>query len=194
MGRGDERSPAGGAPGPRRGAGKLASRAWWQGGTMPHEPAITAAAEGGNLYIKEGEMMRLKALVPPVLAASAVFLAAPGGAQPPAPRPERATLVVRLPAAAKLEIDGDPTRPVGALRNFTSPPLTPGKSYYYTLVARWEPNNYTKITRTRRAYVSSGKETVADLTKPDPAQPDEIVIRYVPTPPDIVDAMMRLGK
>jgi uncharacterized protein (TIGR03000 family) len=120
--------------------------------------------------------------------------AAPAGAQPAATAAATANLVVRLPVAdARLEIEGAATKATGAVRRFVSPPLEPGKEYTYTLTATWEPNNYTKITRVRKAVVRAGKETTADLRENDPAQPDKIVIRYVPTPPEVVEEMLKLA-
>jgi uncharacterized protein (TIGR03000 family) len=122
-----------------------------------------------------------------------LLAAAPAWGQP-APKAQPAILVVHLPEAeARLEIDGAPTRLKGTERRFESPPLEPGKSYSYTLIAFWEPNNYTKITRTRKASVRAGQTTEVDLRKADPAQPDKIVIRWVPTPPEVVKAMLELA-
>jgi uncharacterized protein (TIGR03000 family) len=114
-------------------------------------------------------------------------------AQDPRPQASPATLVVRIRGDALLEVDGAPTRQTGETRRFVSPPLEPGRSYTYTLTARWEPNNYTKITRTRRAPVRAGETTEVDLRAPDPRQPDDIVIRFVPTPDDVVEAMLKLA-
>jgi uncharacterized protein (TIGR03000 family) len=141
-------------------------------------------------------MMRLR--LTPCFAACAVllFLApATSRGQAPATKGEPAVLVVLLPDEedVQVEIAGQPTKQTGPKRRFVSPPLLPGKRYYYTVSARWEPNNYTTITRTRKVYVTPGKETELDLRKHDQKVPDHIVIRYVPTPPDIVDAMMKLG-
>jgi uncharacterized protein (TIGR03000 family) len=119
----------------------------------------------------------------------AVFSPAPARAEA-----QPATLVVRLPADARLTVEGQPTKQSGPQRRFVSPPLEAGQKYTYTIAATWEPNNYTKITRTRKVAVQAGKEVEIDLTRADPAQPDEIVIRYVPTPPDIVEAMLKLAK
>jgi uncharacterized protein (TIGR03000 family) len=131
-----------------------------------------------------------------VYAAALVLLAAPPsrGQAPPAEGGQPASLVVRLPADATLEVDDTPTKQTGAVRKFVTPPLQPGTRYSYVLTAKWEPNNYTKITRTRKVYVRAGEETQADLRAADPKQPDNIVIRYVPTPQDVVEAMMKLGK
>jgi uncharacterized protein (TIGR03000 family) len=130
-----------------------------------------------------------------VYAAALLLLAAPpswGQAPPAEGRP--ATLIVRLRGDATLEVDDTPTKQTGETRKFVTPPLQPGTRYSYTMVAKWEPNNYTKITRTRKVYMRSGEEIQVDLRTPDPKQPDNIVIRYVPTPQEVVEAMMKLGK
>jgi uncharacterized protein (TIGR03000 family) len=140
--------------------------------------------------------MRLPPMCRPILSAWTLVLlsAAPVGSQP-APKAQPAILVVHLPdAKARLEVDGVPTRLPGAERRFESPPLEPGKTYTYTLTAFWEPNNYTKITRTRKAPVRAGQTTKVDMTRADPDQPDKIVIRWVPTPPEVVKAMLELAK
>jgi uncharacterized protein (TIGR03000 family) len=114
-------------------------------------------------------------------------------AQEPAARAEPAVLVVRVRAHAKVLVDGIATQQTGDLRRFASPPLEPGPNYTYTVAAVLEPNNYTKITRTRKVSVKPGQETEVDLREADPRQPDDIVVRYVPTPPFVVDAMLRLA-
>src|SRR5262249_14237712 len=81
----------------------------------------------------------------------------------------------------------------GTERIFQSPPLLRGKEYSYTLSATWEPNNYTKITRTREVPVQAGKDAVADL-RGEANDADKIVIRYVPTPTEVVEAMVKLGE
>jgi SAM-dependent methyltransferase len=74
-----------------------------------------------------------------------------------------------------------------------SPPLEPGRKYSYTVTAVWEPNNYTKITRKREVIFKAGENIDLDLSKKDENHPDDIVIRYVPTPPDVVDQMLKLA-
>jgi uncharacterized protein (TIGR03000 family) len=105
-----------------------------------------------------------------------------------------AVIIVKVIADAKLEFDGVTTTKTGAVRKFTTPELALGKKYTYTVKATWEPSNYETITRTRKVVFEPGKETELDMTKEDPAQPDHIVIRYVPTPQVVVDAMLKLGK
>src|SRR5262249_41129011 len=107
----------------------------------------------------------------------------------------RAQIVVILPSPdAELTISGAATKQTGPVRRFTSPALQPGRKYTYTLVATWEPNNYTKLIRTRDFTVEAGKTTRADMREADPDQPDRIIARFVPTPDDIVEAMCRLAK
>jgi uncharacterized protein (TIGR03000 family) len=116
------------------------------------------------------------------------------GQEPPAPKAQPAILIVQMPAAdARLEVEGMLTRQSGPVRRFVSPSLEPGKTYSYTLTAFWKPNNYTDITRTRKVSVQAGKETKVDLRTKDPAQPDNIVIRWVPTPRTVVKAMLELA-
>jgi uncharacterized protein (TIGR03000 family) len=105
-----------------------------------------------------------------------------------------ATLKVLLPEDdAVLTIEGMPTQKTGKERKFESPPLKPGTEYTYTLVAVIKPNNYTTITRTREVKITAGKEFEVDMRENDTTHPDKAVIRYVPTPPDIVDAMIKLA-
>jgi uncharacterized protein (TIGR03000 family) len=115
-----------------------------------------------------------------------------------------AKLIIKCVEDATIEVEGDKnvkvlTKKTGAERQFTTPPLKLGTKekparYSYVVTAKWEPNNYTKITRTRKVIVEPGKTSELDLTKEDPDKPDDIVIRYVPTPEKVVDAMLKLGK
>lgn len=122
------------------------------------------------------------------------FLPVRGQESKEKPAQQPVTLKVHMPhKGAKLVIEGQETRQSGILRQFISPPLDPGRNYTYTLIAKWEPNNYTKITRTRKVPVQAGKEIEIDMKEQDPGVKDDIVIRYVPTPQDIVDEMCKLG-
>ena len=98
---------------------------------------------------------------------AAAFLLAPVGGQE-AEKQQRVYLDIVLPQRdATLEIDGNATKQTGARRLFVSPPLKPGRTFVYKLTATWEPNNYTKITRTRRVSVQAGQELEVDLRKAD---------------------------
>ena len=94
---------------------------------------------------------------------------------------------------AKLQIEGKDTKPTGVTREFETPELEVGKAYEYTFAVTWEPNNYTKITRTKNIEFKGGDDINVDLSKADPKIPDKAVVRWVPTPDDIVEEMMKLG-
>jgi precorrin-6B methylase 2 len=94
---------------------------------------------------------------------------------------EEGTLTV---GTEKIKVEGSTEREVTA---------TP-KGDTVTVKFMWEPNNYTKITRTRDVKVAGAKGTVeVDLRGPTDKEKDDIVVRYVPTPDDIVEAMCKLG-
>src|SRR5262245_35468257 len=94
---------------------------------------------------------------------------------------------------AKLLIEGKDTKPTGVTREFETPELEVGKAYEYTFAVTWEPNNYTKITRSKNIEFKGGDDINVDLSKADPKVPDKAVVRWVPTPDDIVEEMMKLG-
>jgi uncharacterized protein (TIGR03000 family) len=114
--------------------------------------------------------------------------------------PERtATLRVRLPADTKLVIDGNTTRQTGAMRQFVSPPLEPGKSYHYTLEWTYQKDG-KPVTQNKVVHVKAGDDKEVDLRdeadkkgakrKPE-REPD---ILFVPTPQDVVDKMLELAE
>lgn len=75
-----------------------------------------------------------------------------------------ATILVRLPADAKLTIDGATTRSTEEVRTFLSPPLQAGKEYQYTLRAEVTRDG-KKVERSREVTVRAGQqsEVVFDL-------------------------------
>ena len=70
--------------------------------------------------------------------------------------PAPATLIVSLPADAKLTIDDSPTASTSAERTFVSPTLKPGQDYNYTL----------KAEMVRDAQVGVGGSVLGDETDP----------------------------
>ncbi len=70
--------------------------------------------------------------------------------------------------------------------------LGAGRECTYKVTAQIQPNNYTTITRTRQIAVKGGDELTLDLATED-KEHDKIVIRWVPTPIDIVDRMAELA-
>lgn len=108
---------------------------------------------------------------------------------------EPVNLKITMPhAKANLTIQGVATRQTGIERTFVSPPLETGREYEYKLVAVWEPNNYTKITRAKLVKVKGGDNLEVDFRKPDEGQKDDILVRYVPTPSEVVAEMCKLGE
>jgi uncharacterized protein (TIGR03000 family) len=82
--------------------------------------------------------------------------------------PARATLVVRLPAEARLTINDAVTQQASGTRTFVSPPLRRGEDYHYTLKAELMRGERT-LTATRRVAVRAGEEKQVTLTFPSVA-------------------------
>jgi uncharacterized protein (TIGR03000 family) len=95
---------------------------------------------------------------------------------------------------AELKILGKDTKPTGTTREFETPEIEAGKLWEYDFSVTWRPNNYTVLTRTKTVEFKGGDDVVVDLTKADPKAPDKAVIRWVPTPDDIVDEMLKMAK
>jgi uncharacterized protein (TIGR03000 family) len=72
--------------------------------------------------------------------------------------PDRAKLIVTLPADAKLYVDNQPTQTPAERRVFQSPRLEPGQLYYYNLRAEVVRDGRT-ITREQRVIVQGGRVT-----------------------------------
>jgi uncharacterized protein (TIGR03000 family) len=77
--------------------------------------------------------------------------AAPNGMVP-------ATIIVELPAEARLTVDGEATTSTSGRRVFRSPPLAQGSEYFYTINAEIMRNGQP-VTVTRRVPVTAGRET-----------------------------------
>ena len=91
----------------------------------------------------------------------------------------------------EIEIDGKPITGIGKSRTFETLPLAPGRNYQSTIVARWAPNGYTKMTRTKVVRARAGDRLKIDLSVDDPS--DRVSVMYVPTPEFVVDAMVKLA-
>jgi uncharacterized protein (TIGR03000 family) len=106
----------------------------------------------------------------------------------------KAKLKITVPQDdAELQIEGKATKPTGVTREFETPELEVGKAYEYSFSVTWRPNNYTTLTRTKNIEFKGGDDISVDLTKPDAKNPDKAVVRWVPTPDDIVEEMLKLG-
>jgi uncharacterized protein (TIGR03000 family) len=101
-------------------------------------------------------------------------------------------LTVTLPQDdAELEIDGKIVPGEGSPRVVQIPVLRPGMTLRYTLTARWDPNTYTKMTRTKIVTLRAGEPLTVDLSVDDPT--DRVRVIYVPTPDDVGQEMVRLA-
>jgi uncharacterized protein (TIGR03000 family) len=113
------------------------------------------------------------------------------------------------PATIKLLIPDKPTKtevtiegkkqdePAGlkdGTRVFVTPDLDPAKTYAYKIEVKIVPNNYTEIFRTREVTFKAGETVTVDVRAEDKTTPDRIVVRWVPTPDDIVDKMCEMAK
>jgi uncharacterized protein (TIGR03000 family) len=81
---------------------------------------------------------------------------------------DAATLTVKLPADARLFVDGVACPLTSATRSFDTPDLEAGQKYYYTLKAEVVREGETR-TATRRVLVEAGKQVTVDF-KDLPAQ------------------------
>jgi uncharacterized protein (TIGR03000 family) len=73
-----------------------------------------------------------------------------------------ATIIVNVPATAKLTIDGNATTSTNERRVFVSPALEAGQEYYYTLKA--EVNGQVKE---ERVTVKAGQEVAVKIDFPN---------------------------
>ena len=84
-------------------------------------------------------------------------------AAPPEARP--ATIVVHLPADARLTIDGAPTKATSAQRSFITPPLEAGKTFSYTFEAQFVRGNQS-IRVTEEVPIRAGAKVALTLGQP----------------------------
>lgn len=69
--------------------------------------------------------------------------------------PNAVTLVAHVPENAQVWVEDDATTSRGALRTYQSPPLTPGKSYTYTVRVAWVENGKV-VSQSRHLPVKAG--------------------------------------
>ncbi len=135
----------------------------------------TRVAWGGGYgmsgYASGGYTMPAYAYGTPVLGTDGTMVASPGttyqsgyfspgdgsGLAP-------ATIIVHLPADARLTLDGEATRSTGRTRVFETPPLEPGKAFHYELVATGRDGD--KDRTRQRIEVRAGRPTEVTLTLP----------------------------
>ena len=64
-------------------------------------------------------------------------------------------ITVSAPADAQIWFDGARTNSTGPVREFQSPPLTPGQQYSYEVRARWNENG-REVTQTQHVQFTAG--------------------------------------
>ena len=112
--------------------------------------------------------------------------------QAPAVATSRTAMTITMPAEdAELEIDGQVISGAGMSRTFETPPLVSSRSYEYKVVARWRPNAYTNMSRTKTVTFRAGESLKLDLSVDDPG--DRVVVIYVPTPDYVAAEMVKLA-
>jgi uncharacterized protein (TIGR03000 family) len=83
-----------------------------------------------------------------------------------------AHVTVSVPADAEIWLEGTKTTSTGSVREYQSPPLTPGIRYTYEVRARWNENGQ-QVTQTQQVKVTAG----AHVSVKFPVQPTK-----APTP------------
>ena len=134
-------------------------------------------------------------------AALAAAVAAPAATQDKDKKGTPATIKLMIPdkpTRTEVTIEGkkqeEPAGVKDGVRVFTTPDLESGKTYAYKIEVKIVPNNYTEIFRTRDVTFRAGDTVTVDVRTEDKAHPDKIVVRWVPTPDDIVDKMCEMAK
>jgi uncharacterized protein (TIGR03000 family) len=78
--------------------------------------------------------------------------------------PDRARLIVQVPADASLFIDDQAMKTTSEVRNFTTPALKTGQTYYYMLRVEVVREG-AKLSETRRVLIRAGEEVKASFTE-----------------------------
>jgi uncharacterized protein (TIGR03000 family) len=154
---------------------------------IPHTFAQSAGAHNGAYWAREvGQSMA---------AQYALLQRELGISQPATASKQYKPLVLKVLVPeedATISIDQKTIDGAGTERRIKVAAPPKGKDFY-TVTAIWEPNNYTKFTRTRKVPADSkGDVVVVDMTKA--YDTEKIKIRYVPTPDDVVAKMCQLAK
>jgi uncharacterized protein (TIGR03000 family) len=112
--------------------------------------------------------------------------------QAPATAKLTTQLTITVPTAdTELEINGQAIAGTGVTRTFETPLLALNQTYQYKVIAKWAPNTYTKMIRTKTVAFRAGERVRIDATIDDPA--DRVQVLYVPTPDFVVAEMVKLA-
>jgi uncharacterized protein (TIGR03000 family) len=95
--------------------------------------------------------------------------------------PNSARIMVRVRPDAQVWFDDEKTDRTGVMRQFISPPLTPGKTFAYDVKAAWIVDNQ-EVTNTRHVRLHAGESVLVDFTRRPPAPAEDsgrrATIRY----------------
>jgi uncharacterized protein (TIGR03000 family) len=111
--------------------------------------------------------------------------AAPPGLGEPVAAANQATIVVTLPADAKLFADGTLIDQPGPVRTFRTPPLEPGRTYYYNLAIEIQRGGQTVRSKDERVSLEAGKVARVNFPEPTPGTGNTAHIR-IQMPADAV--------
>jgi uncharacterized protein (TIGR03000 family) len=125
-------------------------------GSYPYDSdllSVPAYASGGSsLYYQSAPSSSYGT----ILGGSILSSDLPASTSPsPAQADTAAHVTVNVPAGARLWFDDTPTTSTGSVREFASPPLTPGARYTDDIKATWNENG-REVTQTRKVDVTAG--------------------------------------
>jgi uncharacterized protein (TIGR03000 family) len=110
-------------------------------------------------------------VVAPPAAGMASGTGVPPVNQTPPPPDNAAHLQLIVPQDAEIVFNGETTTQTGPTREFVSPPLTPDKSYDYTIIVRYPDANGKTVTDRRVIHVRANDWYRVDFTRPAPPEP-----------------------
>lgn len=84
----------------------------------------------------------------------------------PPPTPNRAHLRLLVPEKAEVVVEGVKTRKTGTVRDFISPPLTPGRNMTYTIVVRYTDAEGKPVEENHSVRVRANDRLRIDCTRP----------------------------
>jgi uncharacterized protein (TIGR03000 family) len=96
----------------------------------------------------------------------AVGKGSPPAEERPAPAPNAAHLQLLVPENAEVLVDGGKTTTTGAIRDFVSPPLDPGKNMRYTIVVRYKDADGKTVEESHVVRFRANDRLRIDCTKP----------------------------
>lgn len=114
------------------------------------------------------------AIVAPTVVMPPAGVGGTGGApmnQTPPPPDNAAHLQLVVPQNAEVLFNGDTTTQTGTVREFVSPPLTPGKSYDYAITVRRLDADGKSLSDRRVIHVHANDWFRIDFTRPAPPEP-----------------------